>query len=277
MSSKVKFGARCLVVLALFVSMLLMELQQQKTIAQFEQRNQQLEVTLQQQREQLVKVSQLAEGQTRELWSELDKRQIDLAEVSRLLGESRPLAPRRPLLAARSGHRVRPHMLEQDFFQLRSLLEAQNAQLGRLSSAAQELLWRSIPNGNPCAGEMTSGFGCRVHPIYGIGKFHQGCDFTAPYSTKILATADGTVLRSDWLGGYGQVVELAHPSGLCTLYAHCEVLKVHKGDRVTKGQWIASVGQTGLASGPHCHYEVHRKGRQIDPTPFLASLAHPKV
>ena len=277
MCSKVKFAARCLVLLALFSSLLLIELQQQKTIAQFEQRNQQLELTLHQQRQQLVEVSQLAESQTRELWNELDKRQLDLAEVGRLLGESRPLAPRRPLLAARSGHRVRSHLLEQDFFQLRNLLEAQNSQLGRLSSAAQELLRRSIPNGSPCAGEMTSGFGCRVHPIYGIGKFHQGCDFTAPYSTKIFATADGTVLRSDWLGGYGQVVELQHPSGLCTLYAHCEVLKVKKGERVSKGQWIATVGQTGLASGPHCHYEVHRQGKQIDPTPFLASLARPKV
>jgi murein DD-endopeptidase MepM/ murein hydrolase activator NlpD len=272
MNATTKFRTRCLVLLALFVSMLLMELQQQKTIAQFEQRNRQLEVSLRQERDQLQNVSRLAEEQTRELWAEIEKHQLDLLAVGRLLEQSRPLSPRRPLLAARSGDRHHPR---QSFLELHRLVDSQKDELGQLSQAAQDLFRRSIPSGSPCAGEMTSGFGCRVHPIYGIGKFHQGCDFTAPYSTKIFATADGVVLRSDWLGGYGQVVELQHPSGLCTLYAHCEQLKVVKGQKVSKGQWIATVGQTGLASGPHCHYEVHRNGKQIDPQPFLASAARP--
>ncbi len=268
MYATIKFRTRCLVLLVLFVSMLLMELQQQQTIARFEERNQQLEISLRQQREQFQEVSRLAEDQTRELWAEVERHQLDLVAVGRLLEQSRPLAPRRPLLAARSGRRQH---LRQSFVELRRLVDRQQGELGRLSQAAQDLFQRSIPSGSPCAGEMTSGFGCRVHPIYGIGKFHQGCDFTAPYSTKIFATADGVVLRSDWLGGYGQVVELQHPSGLCTLYAHCEQLKVTKGQKVRKGDWIATVGQTGLASGPHCHYEVHRDGKQIDPTPFLAA------
>lgn len=268
MHSTIKFRTRCLVLLVLFVSMLLMELQQQHTIAQFEQANRQLEVSLRQQSERLQDVSRLAEEQTRELWAEIEKHQTDLVAVGRLLEQSRPLAPRRPLLAARSGRRQH---LRQSFLELRRLVDSQQSELGQLSQAAQELFQRSIPSGSPCSGEMTSGFGCRVHPIYGIGKFHQGCDFTAPYSTKIFATADGVVLRSDWLGGYGQVVELQHPSGLCTLYAHCEQLKVSKGQKVHKGDWIATVGQTGLASGPHCHYEVHRNGKQIDPQPFLAT------
>ena len=272
MNATTKFRTRCLVLLGLFVLMLLMELQQQQTIAQFEQRNRQLELSLRQEREQLQNVSRLAEEQTRELWAEIEKHQIDLVAVGRLLEKSRALSPRRPLLAARSGTR---HRLRQSFLELRRLVDSQKDELSQLSQAAQELFRRSIPSGSPCAGEMTSGFGCRVHPIYGIGKFHQGCDFTAPYSTKIFATADGVVLRSDWLGGYGQVVELQHPSGLCTLYAHCEQLKVVKGQKVSKGQWIATVGQTGLASGPHCHYEVHRNGKQIDPQPFLASTARP--
>lgn len=268
MYATIKFRTRCLVLLVLFVSMLLMELQQQQTIARFEERNQQLEISLRQQREQFQEVSRLAEDQTRELWAEVERHQLDLVAVGRLLEQSRPLAPRRPLLAARSGRRQHLH---QSFVELRRLVDRQQGELGQLSQAAQDLFQRSIPSGSPCAGEMTSGFGCRVHPIYGIGKFHQGCDFTAPYSTKIFATADGVVLRSDWLGGYGQVVELQHPSGLCTLYAHCEQLKVTKGQKVRKGDWIATVGQTGLASGPHCHYEVHRDGKQIDPTPFLAA------
>ena len=268
MHTTTKFRTRCLVLLVLFLSMLGMELQQQQMIEQFEERNRQLELSLAQQREQLDDVSRLAEQQTRELWAEVEKHQLDLATVSRLLEQSRPLATHRPLLAARSGRR---HHLRQSFLELRQLIDRQQSELGRLSQAAQELFRRSIPSGSPCAGEMTSGFGCRVHPIYGIGKFHQGCDFTAPYSTKIFATADGVVLRSDWLGGYGKVVELQHPSGLCTLYAHCETLRVTKGQKVQKGAWIATVGHTGLASGPHCHYEVHRDGKQIDPQPFVAA------
>ncbi|MFN8613931.1 MAG: peptidoglycan DD-metalloendopeptidase family protein [Vulcanimicrobiota bacterium] len=263
-----KFRARCVAVLALFLGMLWMELQQQKTIAAYEQQNQELEASLRLQRKQLAEVSRLAEEQTGELWAELDRHRLDLLEVSRLLGQSRPLSPHRPLLAARSGRRQH---LRQTFSELRRLLDEHRQSLGQFTQSAQEMLRRSIPNGNPCAGEMTSGFGCRVHPIYGIGKFHQGCDFTAPYSTKIFATADGVVLRSDWLGGYGKVVELGHPSGLCTLYAHCQELKVSQGQRVTKGQWIATVGQTGLASGPHCHYEIHKNGKQIDPQPFLGA------
>lgn len=268
MHTTTKFRTRCLVLFVLFLALLTMQLQQQQTIAQFAERNRQLEISLRQQREQLDDVSRLAEEQTRELWAEIDKHQLDLVAVGRLLEQSRPLASHRPLLAARSGRRQH---LRQSFLELRRLVDSQQSELGQLSQAARDLFRRSIPSGSPCAGEMTSGFGCRVHPIYGIGKFHQGCDFTAPYSTKIFATADGVVLRSDWLGGYGQVVELQHPSGLCTLYAHCEALKVVKGQKVHKGEWIATVGQTGLASGPHCHYEVHRDGKQIDPQPFLAS------
>ena len=268
MHTTTKFRTRCLVLFVLFLALLTMQLQQQQTIAQFAERNRQLEISLRQQREQLDDVSRLAEEQTRELWAEIDKHQLDLVAVGRLLEQSRPLASHRPLLAARSGRRQH---LRQSFLELRRLVDSQQSELGQLSQAARDLFRRSIPSGSPCAGEMTSGFGCRVHPIYGIGKFHQGCDFTAPYSTKIFATADGVVLRSDWLGGYGQVVELQHPSGLCTLYAHCEKLLVVKGQKVHKGDWIATVGQTGLASGPHCHYEVHRDGKQIDPQPFLAA------
>ncbi|MBS2034099.1 peptidoglycan DD-metalloendopeptidase family protein [bacterium] len=268
-----KYRVRCVAVLVLFLSMLWMELQQQQTIAQYELQNQQLEASLRQQRQELSEVSRLAEEQTSQLWAELDKHQLDLMEVSRLLNQSRPLAPHRPLLAARAG---RPKRLRESLVELQHLVQQHESQLAHLSQSAQEMLRHSIPNGSPCAGEMTSGFGCRVHPIYGIGKFHQGCDFTAPYSTKIFATADGVVLRSDWLGGYGKVVELQHPSGLCTLYAHCQDLKVAKGQRVAKGQWIATVGQTGLASGPHCHYEVHRNGKQINPEPFLSAILGPQ-
>jgi len=117
---------------------------------------------------------------------------------------------------------------------------------------------------------MTSPFGPRIHPIFGVGRDHNGCDFTTPEGTIIFATARGKVTHSDWLGGYGQVVEIDHGFGYTTLYAHCAELKVKKGQNVLRGQAIATVGMTGLTSGPHCHYEVHLKGKPIDPKDFLA-------
>lgn len=128
------------------------------------------------------------------------------------------------------------------------------------------------PSIAPCEGELTSDFGNRIHPVYGYGRFHGGCDFTTPHGTPIKATAAGTVVHSDWLGGYGKVIEIDHGNGLKTLYAHCSELEVSKGTKVEKGQMIAKVGTTGLSSGPHCHYEVRRGEKRIDPKAFLENV-----
>ena len=263
--------------MALFCGLFAMEQQQQKTIAEFEARNRQLELSLKQQRQQLKQMSTLAESESRQIRSELEKRDQDLTKLSQMLGEQeRKARPHVAPMAARRGQRLPLGALEHDFGQLRQQLHNENSELERLARVSRELHWRYTPSGSPCAGEMTSGYGSRIHPVYGIGRFHKGCDFTAPYSTKIFATADGVVTRSDWLAGYGKVVEIQHRHGLSTLYAHCSEWNVRQGQRVSKGQWIARVGQTGLASGPHCHYEVHLQGEQIDPKPYLAPMERPQ-
>ncbi len=132
---------------------------------------------------------------------------------------------------------------------------------------------RQLPAGVPCLGEMTSPFGVRIHPIYGYGRQHNGCDFTAGVGTEIVATGGGTVKTAGWLGGYGKAVEIDHGFGLITLYAHCSTLEVQKGQRVERGQRIATVGMTGLASGPHCHYEVHKNGVAVDPQAYFRELS----
>jgi murein DD-endopeptidase MepM/ murein hydrolase activator NlpD len=142
-------------------------------------------------------------------------------------------------------------------------------QLSQAARAETARRLRHTPRGAPCQGEMTSPFGHRTHPVYGTGRHHNGCDFTTDEGTKIFATADGKVVTSDWLGGYGQAVEIDHGSGLKTLYAHCSRLQVKKGQTVRRGDWIACVGMTGLASGPHCHYEVHLQGKPVDPQTYL--------
>jgi murein DD-endopeptidase MepM/ murein hydrolase activator NlpD len=87
--------------------------------------------------------------------------------------------------------------------------------------------------------------------------------------SKVKATADGRVVSSGWMGGYGNAVKINHGMGVSTIYGHCSALLVAKGTYVRKGQVIALSGDSGLSAGPHLHYEVRRWDVPIDPTPYL--------
>lgn len=113
--------------------------------------------------------------------------------------------------------------------------------------------------------EITSPFGWRMHPIYGTQKFHTGVDIAAGTGSPIRATADGVVIYAGWYGGYGEAVVIDHGNGLSSVYAHCSVIYVRKGENVRQGQTIAGVGSTGNATGPHLHFEVRENGTAIDP------------
>lgn len=123
----------------------------------------------------------------------------------------------------------------------------------------------------PVTGEISSGFGWRVHPITGERKLHKGVDFAAPTGTPIFAAADGLVTDAGWTdGGYGNIVELRHDDGSVTLYAHTNSVYVSKGQTVNKGQAIAEVGTTGRSTGPHLHFEVQPDGKNAaDPMDYL--------
>ncbi len=115
-------------------------------------------------------------------------------------------------------------------------------------------------------GVKTSGYSIkRFHPVHKKYKPHTGIDYGARTGTPIFSTAQGKVLFSGWKTGYGKVVILKHPNGYQTYYAHCSKLIVKKGQFVDQGQTIARVGMTGVATGPHVHYEVRIKGRPVDP------------
>lgn len=113
----------------------------------------------------------------------------------------------------------------------------------------------------PVAGTITSPQGYRTDPITGETSYHSGTDIAVPEGTPILAAADGTVTVANaldsWGGSYGYYVKLDHGSGLTTLYAHCSSICVTAGQQVKAGEVIAYVGQTGRATGPHLHFEVH--------------------
>jgi murein DD-endopeptidase MepM/ murein hydrolase activator NlpD len=114
---------------------------------------------------------------------------------------------------------------------------------------------------------LTSAFGMRNHPILGYSAVHKGVDFGAPHGTPVQAAGDGVVELAGWHGAYGQYVRIRHNSEYATAYAHLSRLAtgVRQGDRIRQGQVIGYVGSTGRSTGPHLHYEVMRRGAQVNP------------
>jgi murein DD-endopeptidase MepM/ murein hydrolase activator NlpD len=114
---------------------------------------------------------------------------------------------------------------------------------------------------------LTSGFGERMHPILGYSAAHKGADFGAPQGTPVQAAGDGTVELVGWQGAYGQYIRIRHNAEFATAYAHLSRFAggLRQGDRVRQGQVIGYVGTTGRSTGPHLHYEVIRRGTQINP------------
>jgi murein DD-endopeptidase MepM/ murein hydrolase activator NlpD len=110
----------------------------------------------------------------------------------------------------------------------------------------------------------------RLHPILDIFRAHKGVDLAANRGTPIVAPAAGRVRSVGWRIGYGNVIEVEHSGDVVTLFAHCDKILAKVGDHVNAGDVIARVGSTGLATGPHVHFEVHRGGRSVDPIRFLA-------
>ena len=117
----------------------------------------------------------------------------------------------------------------------------------------------------PVRGELTSGFGYRIHPITGVTRFHSGLDLAADEGVPIRSSANGVVIFSNWYGGYGNCVIINHGGGFSTLYGHCSRLLVGEGTRVRQGQAVALVGSTGMSTGPHLHFEIRKDGTPVDP------------
>jgi len=105
----------------------------------------------------------------------------------------------------------------------------------------------------------------RWHPILHKWKAHHGTDFGAKRGTPILAAADGRVVYSGWMGGYGRVIKIKHKDNYLTLYAHQSRLKAKVGQHVKKGQIIGYVGNSGRSTGPHLHFGLYKNGRPINP------------
>lgn len=135
-------------------------------------------------------------------------------------------------------------------------------------SAARAAIY--IPTGRPVEMlELTSNYGVRSDPFSGRARMHKGIDIPGPIGTPIYATADGIVSRSQWVNGYGNLVEIAHGNDTQTRYGHLSKLMVSPNERVHRGQLIGLMGSTGRSTGSHLHYEIRIAGAAINPLPFV--------
>lgn len=121
----------------------------------------------------------------------------------------------------------------------------------------------------PGHNKINSYYGYRIHPIFNTKKLHTGIDIPAPTGTSVNAAAAGTVIYSDWLGGYGKAVMIDHGGGIVTLYGHNSSLVASVGTVVNRGDVVSKVGSTGVSTGPHLHFEVRKNGAYVDPISWL--------
>ena len=219
--------------------------------------------------------------------------QATTQQLSQRVAEQRAVRDR--LVAARNGYLAANEARERTLAQVRAYhadhaneidaLHAESSALAARIRAAQAPVpsasvssstWSapappssSSPTGSstgfifPVSGPVTSGFGLRG------GRMHEGIDIIAASGTPVVASAAGTVIRSDYGGGYGNVVVIDHGNGLTTTYAHNSSLVARVGQTVSQGQLIAYVGSTGNSSGPHVHLEFRINGTAVDPFNYL--------
>jgi murein DD-endopeptidase MepM/ murein hydrolase activator NlpD len=159
---------------------------------------------------------------------------------------------------------VQANNLSASFAEVSTALERNSARMER------------TPSIMPTAGWLSSEFSkARFHPILHVERPHEGIDVAAPYGAPVVAPAAGDVMRISRQTGYGLVLEIDHGNGITTKYAHLSRVVVHPGQHVTRGDLIAAVGNSGLSTGPHLHYEIHVNGQVVDPLTYVLPGAIP--
>lgn len=129
----------------------------------------------------------------------------------------------------------------------------------------------TAPGGKPSlGGYLSSFFGFRTDPVSGKSEFHEGLDFSGKFGTPVVAVAAGIITWSGVHPGYGNLIEMSHGNGYVTVYAHNNKNLVSVGEKVEKGEVIATMGNTGRSTGTHVHFEVIRNGQHVDPKKYLS-------
>ena len=155
-----------------------------------------------------------------------------------------------------------------------------DAQLARTQAAVLSLdavrrIVPSLPLRKPLAGplEPTSSFGYRLDPFLGRPALHSGVDLRGEYGSPVRATAMGKVVTAGWSGGYGNMVEIEHATGVSTRYGHLSAVLVSEGQTVQTGAVVGRIGSTGRSTGNHLHYEVRLDEDAVDPSKFIRAAA----
>ena len=139
------------------------------------------------------------------------------------------------------------------------------------SLSQKQSLLEATPTISPTNGWITSNFGYRISPYTNRPAFHQGLDIAAPPGTPVRATGSGVVTYTGYDAGYGKLVSIDHGYGILTRYGHNTEIFVVMGQKVKRGDVVATVGNTGRSTGPHLHYEVHLNGIPINPKNYILS------
>ena len=185
------------------------------------------------------------------------------------------------LIKAKNEKQAKVDSLSDEEKKIQGEIEEYDATLSRLaelerkaSQTANSQSSNSHGNGKlawpiPGYNSITSYYGYRIHPIYGVYKLHNGIDVGAPSGAEFVAADDGTVILAEDYGGYGNCVVVSHGNGMCTRYAHGTSILVSVGQKVTRGTPVLTVGSTGLSTGPHAHFEVSINGSTVDPLNYM--------
>jgi hypothetical protein len=235
------------------------------------------------QKEQIVRIyGRMQEIHSRLLLLAHEEKKIRLilnsssdAEADTLLGEGGGDPPRMApsVLIQKGPEGMSELMSEMDtqMVALRSGVSRQEVSLASLRNSIrrEQSRWAYTPSIWPVHGVLTSGFGWRNSP-FGVGRdFHPGIDIAGPTGIPVVATAEGTVLAAGWDQGYGKSIRILHGEGLETLFGHLDSVVVSPGERVSRGEVIGYLGNTGLSTGPHLHYEILRNNRPVNPTRYI--------
>ena len=128
----------------------------------------------------------------------------------------------------------------------------------------------------PTKSHISSKYGFRIHPILKTRRMHTGVDFSAPRGTKIYATGDGVIESTRFTGGYGRQIMVSHGHGYKSRYAHLYKILVKRGQKVKRGDVIGLVGNTGLSTSSHLHYEITKNNKHVNPVDYYYADIDPK-
>ena len=198
---------------------------------------------------------------------ELEERDQELREILGL----KKIPVRKPQVSGNAGQSNMPEIIAKNLAYLDEYVEDRKNELDAMydMGALVSQRFNYLPSESPVPGTILSRYGFRIHPFTGKSTLHAGVDIPIWEGCPIRATADGYVVFSGWMNGFGYCVIIDHQNNYRTLYGHNQRNLANRGDRIKKGQIIAKAGSSGISTGTHVHYQVEYKNGAINPEPFL--------